>query len=257
MYKGIAFFDLDHTLFNEHTRVDNEVADAMHQLKANQVLPVISTGRNLFEIPNTMKKTGIDTVVSANGSYVIFEGQPVYKAVLEKSVVKDFVTFAKSNHEATTVMNSQGAKINFINDIVRGNYNFINSRMPNLAVDDFIENQEVIMMLINTNGPDERYIDRFADTLTFFRNTPFSMDIVHKGSSKKKGIQELITNANLSGIPTYAFGDGNNDIPMLDFVDHPVVMENGLPQVKKYAEFITTKNTDHGIVNGLKHFDLL
>lgn len=68
MYKGIAFFDLDHTLFNEHTRVDDEVADAMHQLKANQVLPVISTGRNLFEIPNTMQKTGIDTVVSANGS---------------------------------------------------------------------------------------------------------------------------------------------------------------------------------------------
>ncbi len=107
MYKGIAFFDLDHTLFNEHTRVDDEVADAMRQLKANQVLPVISTGRNLFEIPNTMQKTGINTVVSANGSYVIFEGQPVYKAVLEKSVVKDFVAFAKSNHEATTVMNSQ------------------------------------------------------------------------------------------------------------------------------------------------------
>lgn len=257
MYKGIAFFDLDHTLYNEQTRVDSEVADAMHQLKNNNVLPVISTGRNLFEIPNTMRKTGIDTVVSANGSYVIFEGQPVYKALLDQQVVKDFVEFAKSNNEATTVMNSTGARINFINDIVRSNYNFINSRMPNLGVDDFIEKQEVVMMLINTKGPDEKYVNRFKDALTFFRNTPFSMDIVHKGSSKKKGIQELIANAKLQGIPTYAFGDGNNDIPMLDFVDHPVVMENGLPQVKEYAEFITSKNTDHGIVNGLKHFQLL
>nr|WP_243685814.1 HAD hydrolase family protein [Lentilactobacillus rapi] len=78
-----------------------------------------------------------------------------------------------------------------------------------------------------------------------------------KGALKKRGIQELIKNANLDGIPTYAFGDGNNDIPMLDYVDHPVVMGNGLDRVKEYAEYITTKNSDHGIVNGLKHYDLL
>lgn len=257
MYKGIAFFDLDHTLYNEQTKVDQEVADAMHQLKANNVLPVISTGRNLFEIPTTMKQTGIDTVVSANGSYVIFEGKPVYKAVLPKNVVNSFVDFAQGFDEATTVMNSQDARINFINEIVEGNYHFINSRKPPLGVRDFIEHNEIVMMLINTKGPDERYIDKFSDTLTFFRNTPFSMDIVAKGSSKKRGIQELIKNANLDGIPTYAFGDGNNDIPMLDYVDHPVVMGNGLDRVKEYAEYITTKNSDHGIVNGLKHYDLL
>lgn len=257
MYKGIAFFDLDHTLYNEQTKVDPEVADAMHQLKANNVLPVISTGRNLFEIPTTMKQTGIDTVVSANGSYVIFEGKPVYKAVLPKNVVNNFVDFAQGFDEATTVMNSQDARINFINEIVEGNYHFINSRKPPLGVSDFIEHNEIVMMLINTKGPDKRYIDKFSDTLTFFRNTPFSMDIVAKGSSKKRGIQELIKNANLDGIPTYAFGDGNNDIPMLDYVDHPVVMGNGLDRVKEYAEYITTKNSDHGIVNGLKHYDLL
>jgi Cof subfamily protein (haloacid dehalogenase superfamily) len=257
MYKGIAFFDLDHTLYNEQTRVDPEVAEAMHQLKANQVLPVISTGRNLFEIPATMKTTGIDTVVSANGSYVIFEGKPVYKAVLPKEVVKNFVEFAKSHDEATTVMNSQGARINFINNIVDRNYQFINSRKPPFGVDNFINHNEIIMMLINTEGPDTTYIDQFKNTLTFFRNTPYSMDIVAKGSSKKRGIQELIKNAQLTGIPTYGFGDGNNDIPMLDYVDHPVVMGNGLDRVKAYAEFITTKNTDHGIINGLKHYHLL
>ncbi|GHP14316.1 haloacid dehalogenase [Lentilactobacillus fungorum] len=257
MYKGIAFFDLDHTLYNEQTRVDPEVAEAMHQLKANHVLPVISTGRNLFEIPDTMKTTGIDTVVSANGSYVIFEGKPVYKASLSQDVVTSFVQFAKARGEATTVMNSQGARINFINEIVEHNYQFINSRKPPFGVDDFIENNEIIMMLINTEGPDEIYTDQFKDTLTFFRNTPYSMDIVAKGSSKKRGIQELIKNAKLDGIPTYGFGDGNNDIPMLDYVDHPVVMGNGLDQVKEYAEFITSKNTEHGIVNGLKHYNLL
>ena len=76
-------------------------------------------------------------------------------------------------------------------------------------------------------------------------------------ASKATGIKTLIEKANLKGIPTYAFGDGNNDIPMLDYVDHPIVMGNGLDNVKEHAEFVTTDNTNHGIVKGLKHFNLI
>lgn len=257
MYKAITFFDLDHTLFNEQTRVDPEVADAMHQLKQNNVLPIISTGRNIFEIPETLAVTGIDTVVSANGDYVIFENQPVYKAIIKPTIITEFMDFAKSHQDTTTVMNNEGARIDYVTDDTRSNYKSINTRIPPLGARDFIKSNEIYMMVVSTVGRDQKYIDTFKDTLTFYRNTPFSMDVVVKDGSKKRGIQELIKNAHLEGIPTYGFGDGNNDIPMLEYVDHAVVMGNGLPAVKEYAEFITTKNTDHGIVNGLKHYDLI
>lgn len=257
MYKGIAFFDLDHTLYNEQTKVDPEVANAMKQLRTNNVLPVISTGRNIFEIPETLAQTEIDTVVSANGSYVVFEKQPLYKAVIKPQVVTDLMAFAKSMGESTTVMNHQGAAINFITDTTRDNYHFINSRLPPLDADKFVAENDICMMLLNTAGHDDDYLNKFNDELTFFRNTPFSMDVVIKNGSKRRGIEELISKAGLAGIPTYAFGDGNNDIPMLKYVDHPVAMGNGLDVVKDHAEYVTTANTDHGIVNGLKHYNLI
>ncbi|GAY73834.1 Cof-type HAD-IIB family hydrolase [Lentilactobacillus kosonis] len=257
MYKAITFFDLDHTLLNEQTKVDDEVAAAMKQLRENNVLPVISSGRNIFEITEIMKKTGIDTVVGANGSYVQFEGKPVYKSLVPNELITSLMEFGKPFEDSVTVYNDKDYRISFVNETVKNNYASINTPVPPVGVDDFIKDNEVVMMVINTVGHDQDYIDKFAGKLTFYRNTPYSMDVVMDGGSKMRGIQELQKNTGLEGIPTYAFGDGNNDVPMLEYVDHPVVMGNGLPHVKELAEFITTNNTDHGIVNGLKHFDLI
>jgi len=54
-----------------------------------------------------------------------------------------------------------------------------------------------------------------------------------------------------------AFGDAENDIEMLKAVQHPVAMGNAIPVLKEIAEFITTDNTDNGIINGLKHYGLI
>ncbi len=257
MFKALAFFDLDHTLLNEQTKVDDEVAQAMEQLRKNNVLPVISSGRNIFEIKEILNRTKIDTVVGANGSFVQFEGKPVYKATLANPLLEKFFAYTQSFNEEATVYDDKNYRITGINETVKKNYASINTPVPPVGAEDYIKSHQVFMMVVVTVGHDEDYRKKFADSLTFFRNTPYSMDVVKAGGSKKKGIQELIKNAHLEGIPTYAFGDGNNDIPMLDYVDHAVVMGNGLPVVKKYAEFITSKNTDHGIVNGLKHYGLI
>ena len=257
MYKALTFFDLDNTLLNAQTKVDPEVADAMHQLAANNILPVISTGRNLFEIPGVMAATGISTVVSANGDFVVYKGQPVYDATFSDTQASSLADYAKTFDESIVVLNDKGARINFNTDFAQGAYDSVNSTVPPVGAKEFWQTEPVYMMLVMTKGHDEDYRDKFGDQFTFYRNTPYSMDVVIKGNSKSHGIEELIKNAGLEGVPTYAFGDGNNDIPMLDFVDHAIAMGNSLEHVKPYAEFVTTANTDHGIVNGLRHFDLI
>lgn len=257
MYKGLAFFDLDNTLLNEYTQLDPEVAQAMRQLRKNNVLPVISSGRNLFEIQNIMQETEIDTVVSANGAYVVYEGKPVYESTFSFDIINQLADYAKSFDDSIVVLNDAGSKINFNTDFTQQAFDYIHASVPDLGAMDYAKNNSIYMMIVMTLGHDNDYVNKFKDQLTFYRNTPSSMDVIVKGNSKKHGIEELIKNAHLEGIPTYAFGDGNNDIPMLEHVDHAVVMGNGLPHVKEYAEFITTDNTDHGIVNGLKHYGLL
>lgn len=257
MTKAIVFFDLDGTLLNDKTQLDPEVIDAITQLKANDVLPVIATGRNIFEIKNVLKQTQIDTLVSANGAFIVLNGKPVDVTEIPRDVIKRLAALVKKHDDAYATLNNQTDRINRMNDNVKKVYHYINSPVP-IIDPTFWQLYPVHMMLIiATNENDSDYTDSFKDELTFFRQTPYSIDVVGPGVSKKAGIQTLISRSEFKNVPTYAFGDGNNDLPMFEVVDHTVAMGNGLKPVKEAAEFVTTANVDHGIVNGLKHFKLL
>ena len=82
MYKYLVFFDLDSTLFDANSKVNDEVANAMDEIRANGGLPVIATGRTLYEIPDTLAKTKINTVVASNGDYAMFENHELFHRVI-------------------------------------------------------------------------------------------------------------------------------------------------------------------------------
>lgn len=54
-----------------------------------------------------------------------------------------------------------------------------------------------------------------------------------------------------------AFGDGGNDIGMLRHVAIGVAMGNADESVKEAADYVTTADTDHGVVNAFRHFGLI
>ena len=58
MYKAVVFFDLDQTLLNDDKQVPPENVAALKALEANQILPVIATGRNYYELADIMAATG-------------------------------------------------------------------------------------------------------------------------------------------------------------------------------------------------------
>ncbi|KLD57675.1 hypothetical protein WP50_31955 [Lactiplantibacillus plantarum] len=77
MYQAVVFFDLDGTLMQDDKTVAASSVRAIQQLRANHVLPVIATGRNVFEVQDVMTTTGIDSIVSANGidEYFVIHNQ--------------------------------------------------------------------------------------------------------------------------------------------------------------------------------------
>lgn len=254
-YRGVTFFDLDNTLLDDHSQITPEVAEAMHQLRANQYLPVINTGRSPLEIKAIAEKTGIDTFISLNGAYVEHDHQAVYQSKIKTELISSMVELVDQLGDAISFYSKDTIKATKHDANVVDAYSLIHSQIP--AVEpDFYRQQDISMLLILTKDHDQEYHDQFPQ-FTYYRNSPYSLDTVLAGNSKMNGIQQLISRLELQNVPTYGFGDGPNDISMLEFVDHPVSMGNGIPEAKAAAEFITTDNTDHGIVNGLKHFNLI
>ena len=176
MYRGIVFFDLDRTLLNNDSGVDPEVATAMDQLRQNQVLPVIATGRNLYEIVAALQSTKIDTIVSGNGANIHLNGRDIYRDTIDKAVVRELIQAADQLGDAVSVMNDQHYCISQQNEIAKQNYAYIHTPLPDTNMDHFLAVEDVLMMVISTVGHDETY-DRYADVFNICRNTPYSVDV--------------------------------------------------------------------------------
>lgn len=56
---------------------------------------------------------------------------------------------------------------------------------------------------------------------------------------------------------TFAFGDSENDLPMMRVVDHPVAMGNALDSVKQAASYVTASVQEDGVPAALRHFGLI
>ncbi len=54
-----------------------------------------------------------------------------------------------------------------------------------------------------------------------------------------------------------AFGDGGNDITMLQHVGIGVAMGNAEDEVKRVADHVTSSVDDDGVMNALRHFGVL
>ena len=254
--KGFVFFDLDGTLLNGESKVDKATAEAIQTLKDNGYEPFIATGRSPAETRDIMESANIHSGIFMNGQVVLYQGERVYSSEIPTETVERFHQMVKEDGYGLTAYNDKEFYLVESSAGAKDAYGFIHTNPPALKEDFYKENPINMMLFISLPPAEEKYKVAFPN-LDFLRNTPYSVDVISKGNSKAEGIKRFLEHLDQEDAETYAFGDGPNDIELLQAVTHPVAMGNALPVLKEIAEFITTNNTDNGIVNGLKHYGLI
>ena len=53
-----------------------------------------------------------------------------------------------------------------------------------------------------------------------------------------------------------AFGDGENDLSMIQEAEIGVAMENGIQSLKEAADYVTLSNDEDGVAAAIEHFIL-
>ena len=104
---------------------------------------------------------------------------------------------------------------------------------------------------------DEEIFGKILTHCETMRWHPLFADIINKGTSKSRGIDEVIKHYGIKLEETMAFGDGGNDINMLEHAGIGVAMDNASDKVKAAADYITSSVDDNGIINALRHFNIL
>ncbi|MFC6323617.1 Cof-type HAD-IIB family hydrolase [Companilactobacillus baiquanensis] len=254
-YQGTVFFDLDGTLLNEHSKVDPDVANAIHQLRENNYLPVICTGRAPDEIVEISEATGIDTNITLNGALVQSEQEIIYENILEPELIEQVIDTANEFDDVIGMHSYTSTSINRKTDVVEDFYQMVHLPLPKVDA-DFYKKVKVPMIVVVSPEKEDRYQVQYPE-LKFYKTGTYSIDVVKKGITKMSGIKNLINNMQLDDKPVYAFGDGPNDLEMIKSADYSIAMENGTEEIKNSASYVTSANTAGGIRNGLKHYNLI
>ena len=94
-----------------------------------------------------------------------------------------------------------------------------------------------------------KFTDKYYDCID--RGGTFR-EFVPKGYSKATGLQKVLDYYNLPLDSAYAFGDSNNDLAMLSYVKHSVVMGNAESEdLKEKAVHLAGKASEDGLAKAL------
>ena len=81
-----------------------------------------------------------------------------------------------------------------------------------------------------------------------------NVEINDQNAHKGNAIRQLARHLGLEMSQVLAFGDGSNDITMLQEAGIGVCMENGLDSVKAVADYITDSCDEDGVAKAIYHF---
>lgn len=256
MTKAVVFFDIDGTLVDSLGQVHLENRRAIQLLKAQDCLPVICTGRGRGEMGTVMADSGIDTAILLNGMEMSQNGKLIYQGRIDTETVQRLKKLT-TDHQHLLGYYSQGSiKVASHDETLKRNFAHFHQKLPKIT-DTAAAESNCQMLLLFSDQPECDSLYREAiPQLTFARNSPYSIDVTPTGMDKGAGIQHLLQLLELN-VPTYAFGDGLNDLSMFSAVDTAIAMENGRAETKQAADYITQSNDDQGIPQALKKLGLI
>lgn len=256
--KGLVFFDLDGTLLNAKSELDQEISEALESMKRKNIIPFVATGRSPIEIEHVLENSPIDSFITLNGQYIVYEGKEIYRSAIPKKLLNELKSATDKYDFPLSMYTHDKIRTTKDTQTMITAYKNIHTKPPEVDA-AFHLKEEVLMALIINDDPsyDEDFRSKFPQ-LSFYRNTPYSVDTIIKNNSKATGIKELEKLLGLENVPTYAFGDGPNDKEMIAYADYGIAMQNGVDEVKEVADYVTSfSNVEGGIIEGLTKYNLI
>lgn len=254
------FFDFDGTLqgFETHT-ISQSTKDALKLLKQNNYRIFIATGRNLIDMPEDIKEYQFEGYINNNGGMCSDKNlKPFYVDYIDKKDVEALIEYNKKNPFAFSFMTEKVFSISLVNDYVEKSFAYFGMEIPEFVDYNSLELDKIMQMNFFVNTEEEKFLmENVMKNSSSSRWIEYFADINPKNSSKMTGIERMANRYQLDLSKTMAFGDGGNDISMLQGCTIGVAMGSAKEDVKEIADYVTNSADEDGIWNALKHFKLI
>lgn len=253
------FFDIDGTLvpFTTH-QVSEATRRDLHALRRKGYRIFIATGRPQLLI-NNLDGLVFDGYVTLNGAHCFLpDGTQLYQSQVPQADIERLIRFYRDHPYPLVFVDRHRWFITDINQDVETISRIIDIDYPPVCRVEEARSMEVLQMMGYFGAEkDDEIFTQVLSGCERMRWHPLFTDIIAHGNSKSHGIECMLAHFGIERQSIMAFGDGGNDIQMLDFAGIGVAMGNATPDIQAHADFVTRSVDEDGISHALRHFGLL
>lgn len=219
---------------------------------------VIVTGRAASRIPH-ISDIPCSAVIGLNGSECMTrDGTVIKKHYISQELFKKALEFGDNYDFAIAAKVEEEFVVDKITPRVLEMSDKIGAPVPKVVNLSCLNSSEQIGQLcFFTDIETEKNIMSSLPGLSASRWCDIFADINITGIDKGTAIQEYAEFRGVDVKDTIAFGDGENDIPMILKAGIGVAMGNASTKVKSFADFITDEIDNDGVAKALVHFNLI
>jgi len=252
--KAIAS-DLDRTLIGEDYELHERTAAAITAARAAGIHVVIVTGRMFRSVRPYLELAGLDDLV------VCYQGAIVADPVSGR-FLRHVTIPLELARETIAAVEREGFQLNcYVDDnlyvarMTPESHSYAeHQRIPIDTVGNLLEwlaSPPTKLVVIGEptalDGLAERLREQFAERLYISKSLPFFLELASPEVSKGAGLAFVADQLGFSSGETVAFGDGENDVELLDWAGYSVAVANAGADLRARADFVCPPVQEEGV----------
>jgi len=256
----LAAIDLDGTLLDSQYQLREENCQTVQKLAEIGVIVVLASGRmHATILPFSRRMNLNDPIISYNGAMAkhvktdeVLHHIPIpchlaediiehcAKRNMHLNFYLDDVLYIRERNEWSQLYDGRtGATSNPVGDL----HQFDGHEPTKLQIVDAPQNIDSFLT---------EFKNIFKEKLYITKTQPEYLEFMNPEVSKGRALIAIAERLGVSMAKVVAFGDGYNDISLMEVAGFRVAMENSVDEIKGCADYITGTNDEDGVAAAIK-----
>lgn len=266
--------DLDGTLLNEKMHVSEKTRQVMAECAQRGIEIVPATGRALPAVPEeVLNLPGVHYGIFTNGAVVrdfkketwVSENCLDWKKTIEIVKVLRRYPVIYDMYVSDGGVSETGLLAQLeAYGIPEQECSYIRKTRLGVAnLEIYLQEKRCFVQKMNLNFKDRETKQAVRENLEAMpevlvtSSLPWNLELNAAGVTKGSGLRELCSYLGIRAEEVMAFGDGENDWPMLEAAGTGVAMENGAAFLKERADRIAGSNRENGVAEAIRKWVLI
>ena len=243
----IVFFDVDGTLVDmQRGQSSAATVETLLRLKQRGIKICIATGRPIVCLPK-LPGVEFDVYLTFNGSYCYDASGTIFSNPISPEDAQKVIENAAAIGRPVSVATRDRLVANGYDQDLADYYALAHNTLT--VAEDFYEvcRDPIYQIMLGCREADHPHILAQTKAVRITTAWERAADVIPAKGSKGLGVQKILDHYGISKSQAMAFGDGNNDIEMLQAVGTGIAMGNATPNLKSVANHICAPVWQEGI----------